>query len=291
MCGPSSTVAGGSITPTESADGRRCPPLVYGARLTLARRLAAVRLHRSAAVQDGPACRQCKRRMRWAGGLLRLGNAYLRIQRMPVRILPLGEWLQWERQVADVLGREARISPDGTGLETPFLTGETLAEILGGPWPPPDKLLALQLAARALRLLHLKSVRRSESESWVLSHGDATCHNVVVNLSAASADWIDFDLRHAWECPAIERQADDLRALAFSSAACLPAALHANCVNQTLAGYGEPRVAAQLKKWLGDRLCPAVFQLAQGPLARADFFRLCRLLAESKPALIPTAAS
>jgi tRNA A-37 threonylcarbamoyl transferase component Bud32 len=278
MFGPSSTIGDASITPTEYADVSPRSPFVYRARLALARTLAAVRLHRLDTVQDTPAHWQRKRRTELARILLRPGNAYLRAQGMAVRVLPRAEWLCWERQVAQALGREARISPDGAALETPFIPGNTLAEILRGSLPLEDKLSALRTAAGALKLLHSKAIHHADGEAWGLSHGDATCHNVVVNLSTSSAEWIDFDMRHEWLCPVIERHADDLRALVFSSAACLPSALHATSAEQTVGGYGEPQVVRQLQKSLEKPRGPTVFQLAQAPMSCTEYFRLCRWL-------------
>ncbi len=280
MCGPSWIAGDAFITPTKSADTWRSSPFVYQVRLALARRLAALRLHRRQAVSDGSVSWQCKRRRGWAGGLLWLGNAYLRMQGTPARVLPLADWLPWEQSVAQVLGREVRISAEGAGLETPFLAGDSLGEILKADLPWQDKLSALRIAADALRQLHSKLIHCSGGESWALSHGDATCHNVIVNLSPASAAWIDFDMRHEWRHPVVERHADDLRALLVSSAACLPPALHAECVQKALDGYGEPQVAAQLCKSLEPPRCPTVFQLAQGPVSYADYWRLCGLLLE-----------
>jgi hypothetical protein len=258
-------------------------PSLYRLRLALARRLAALRLHRYEGVPKTAAPWLCKRRMWWAAGLLWLGNAYLRTQGVAARVLPLADWLEWERNVAHVLGREARISADGAGLETPFFAGVTLGQILRADLPWHDKLSALRKAAGALRQLHSKLIHRSGGESWALSHGDATCHNVVVSLSTASAAWIDFDMRHDWRHPVVERHADDLRALLFSSAACLPPALHARCVQQMLGGYGEPQVAGQLCRSLEQSRCPTVFQLAQAPVSYADYRRLCRLLPAAEP--------
>ena len=282
MFGPSSIIGDASTTPTEYADVLPYPPLLYRARLALARTLAAVRLHRLEAVHDTQTRWQRKRRTRLAGALRRLGNAYLYAQGMAVRMLPLAEWLCWERRVAQVLEREARISPDETALETPFIPGNTLAEILGGNLTWEEKLAAARTAAGALRLLHCKEINCADGQAWELSHGDATCHNVIVDLPALSAEWIDFDMRHKLSCPAAERHADDLRALLFSSAACLPSALHATSVEQTLAGYGEPRVVCQLRKSLEEPRCPTVFQLAQGPMSREEYLCLCRWLHDDR---------
>jgi hypothetical protein len=192
-------------------------------------------------------------------------------------MLPRAEWLCWERQVAQALGREVRLSLDGTALETPFIPGKSLAEILGGSLPWEEKLAVLRTAAGELRWLHSQAIHRPDGEEWELSHGDATCHNVIVDLSTSAAEWIDFDMRHEWRCPVIERHADDLRALVFSSAACLPSGLHTTAVQQILAGYGEPGVICQLRTSVERTHCPTVFQLAQGPISCTDYFRLCRL--------------
>jgi hypothetical protein len=196
------------------------------------------------------------------------------------RVLSLGEWLRWEVEVARVLGRTVRISLDGGGLEFPFAIGDTLGAILLGDLPHDDKLSALRMAAGALRDLHKKSTCRSAAEPWPLSHGDATCHNVIVNLPTGSVDWIDFEMRHDWSVPADERHADDLRALLFSSAACLFSSVHKPCVEHVLAGYGEPRIVHALRQWLDHQPRPTVFHLAQGAVTYVNYLRLRQLLSE-----------
>lgn len=275
MFGPFSIVGDASITPTEYAEASFCQPAVYQTRLAIARTLAGVRLHR---LEPADAGWQRKRRRRWASGLVRAGNAYLRSQGVSVRILPLQEWLEWERQVAGALGRDSRISPDGSALDRPFIVGSSLSEILRGHLPWEDKLSALQAAAGALARLHSKWIHSLDGAAWELSHGDATCHNVIVNLSTASAEWIDFDMRHERSLPAVEQHADDLRALLFSSAACLPAGLQVMSAERTLAGYGDPAVVRQLRRSLERPHCPAVFHLAQGPVSYAEYWRLWRSL-------------
>jgi hypothetical protein len=195
-------------------------------------------------------------------------------------VLPLEDWLQWELEVARVLGHATRISLDGAGLEFPFAAGDTLGAILLGDLPLDDKLSALRMAAGALRQLHARSIDRSTTESWPLSHGDATCYNVIVNLPDNSAAWIDFDMRHEWSLATDERHADDLRALLFSTAACLPAAAHAQCVEHVLTGYGEPRIVLVLRHLFDHQPCPTVFHLAQGAVSYANYVRLRQMLSE-----------
>jgi hypothetical protein len=223
--------------------------------------------------------------VRWASVLLPLGNAYLRSQGVAAEMLSLRGWLQWEQDVARFLGRTARISVDGSGLEFPFTAGDSLSNVLRDDLPLQDKLSALQMAAGALRQLHARSVQQSDAEPWPLSHGDATCHNVIVNLSTAAVEWIDFDMRHWRSVPADERRADDLRALLFSAAACLSPADYAKCVEQVLTGYGGPRTVSALRQSLDRQRCPTVFQLAQAPMSYADYFQLRRLLLE--PDVLP----
>src|SRR5690349_16581331 len=80
---------------------------------------------------------------------------------------------------------------------------------------------ALCLASTALRELHGQSMDVAGSD-WQLSHGDATCHNVLIDNEHHVAHWIDFDIRHRLGLPKLERHADDLRALIFSSCSMVP---------------------------------------------------------------------
>jgi tRNA A-37 threonylcarbamoyl transferase component Bud32 len=248
--------------------------MVYRTRLLLARRLAAIRLHCWEQAADMPQGWRRKRRRRWSSLMLALGNAYLGLLGVPVWALPTEQWLEWELVVARSLGRGARISHDRAGLEVPFVAGESLGEILRGNRPVDHKLRALAASAHALRRLHSRSVQAANADQWYLSHGDATCDNVIVNRTASSVAWIDFDMRHGWRVPAEERHADDLRALMFSSAAFLPSALHAKCVERVVAAYGESPAVATLRRRIERPSCPSVFHLAQGPLSYVNYTRL-----------------
>lgn len=276
MPGPFYTVEAGFITPIASADAWHCSPIVYQARRLLARGLAAVRLHYWEDAADAPPGWRCKRRRPWARYVIQFGNAYLDYQGAAVRVMPLGEWLNWEVAVAQVLGRATRVAVDGAGLEVPYLSGRCLGTILRRIGPPVEKLSALKLAAHALRELHTKSICRSDASPWSLSHGDATCENVIVSMSSGSAEWIDFDMRHEWSVASDQRHADDLRSLVFSSAACLPTSLHGACVESLLSGYCEPRIVRKFGQMLEVQGCPNVFQLAQGAISYSGYCNLRR---------------
>lgn len=147
-------------------------------------------------------------------------------------------------------------------------------QILRSNLPVQEKLSAFAMAAGALRQLHSGSVQRANADHWCLSHGDATCDNVIVNRTTSSVAWIDFDMRHEWRVPAETRHADDLRALVFSSAACLPPDLYPKCAEQVVAVYDESQVLRTLRRRIERQASPNVFHLAQGPLSYADYAQL-----------------
>jgi hypothetical protein len=128
-------------------------------------------------------------------------------------------------------------------------------------------------------------------EAWQVSHGDATSSNVLVDLErseaggnpvdhAGEAIWFDFDMRHCWKLPARQRQADDLRALIYSSAvavACNDYQDFAATVAQALK-KAPPVALAFCQRIKSDWQQPTVFHLAQAPLPFAAQSELSRLL-------------
>ena len=280
MSGPFCTSRDASITPTACGDLPWSLRIAYCARLAVARRLAAVRLHHWSYVSDDPNgdCFR-KRRTTWAEILIPPGNWYLRAQGAFSEVLPLRKWVAWEIEVASRLGRKTRILDDQQGLEMPLIPGQSLDELLQANLPLTEKLHAVFLSAAALRKLHqiaMPAFNDNDKDStWPLSHGDATCRNVIVDAASGTAGWIDFDMRHRPGLSPLTRQADDLRALLWSSAARLDASAHRNCVAAAIDGYAAPEVTREVQRLMNGLLCPTVFQLAQASLAPAEFVGLC----------------
>lgn len=208
--------------------------------------------------------------------MIPLGNLFLRLERARFEVLSDSTWLSWESTIAERLGHDVRISPVRTGaaLDIRMVPGLTLAQILQGALPLDEKLRALSLAAQALRGLHSVTVPGMSGESWNVSHGDATCHNVIVDLPHNASTWIDFDTRHLIHFDASERFADDLRTLLFSSAACLPEVHDEQAVRHVFGSYDDTGIVRTMQRRLSAQRCPSTAELAQAPLNFADYSAL-----------------
>jgi hypothetical protein len=268
-----------SICPTTFAEPHtRRQRLTNGWRRILGRCLVLIPLHRWSRPTDLPVGWRRKARVRWCESLLPLGNLYLRLQGAPSEVLPARHWLQREAVIAATLGRDVQSRPDLRALDMRLLSGMCLREILLELSPLATKLESLRLAAAALRQLHGLSANDADRQSQVLSHGDATCNNVVVDRAEHSAAWVDFDTRHRAHLSTLERHADDLRALLLSSAACLPEQSDADCAESVFAGYGDEAVVKHLRRSLMGQTCPTVFHVAQTDLSFARFQKLRRII-------------
>jgi tRNA A-37 threonylcarbamoyl transferase component Bud32 len=252
--------------------------LAYTCRRFLGQCLVSIPLHRWSQPPELPAGWRRKVRVRWCETILPFGNLYLRLQGAPSEVLPARHWLKRESVVAAALGRDINTHPNLRALDMRLLRGECLREILLGSSSLEEKLESLRLAARALRQLHGVSIREREGDTQPLSHGDATCNNVIVDQETRVAAWIDFDTRHRADLSTPERHADDLRSFLLSSAGCLPEQADADCVARVFAGYGDEAISQQLRRSLLGQRRPIVFQIAQAPLSFARFQRLRQLV-------------
>lgn len=225
-------------------------------RLPFGRLLASLRLHRWNAVPDTQPEWWRKRRTRLGESLIGLGNRYLLWQGALSEVLPCAEWLAREVAVARQLDRRMRVAADGRGLEFPRFPGHSLGSLLRSSLPPEDKRHAIHLAARALRDLHQHT-----------AHGDATSHNVIVDLEGSCASWVDFDMRHRAGIDALTCHADDVRALLWSAATALDGAQFSLLVKIVQNAYREDSVLGEVLRLMERAPCPCVFQLAQAPLS------------------------
>jgi serine/threonine protein kinase len=153
--------------------------------------------------QDGEP-RVRKHRVFYAPLLVWLGNPLMKILNTGVRILPQRDWEERERRIYRSLrGASIRIDADGT-LVLPCLAGKTLAALLDDPeLEEPVRKRAIELAVLALTELHRQG----------FTHGDAMAENILVDLDARVAHWLDFETVHDSRRPIAWRRADDLRAL------------------------------------------------------------------------------
>ncbi|MCY2962393.1 MAG: hypothetical protein NT069_01870 [Planctomycetota bacterium] len=261
-----------STTPTVSAES---PGVWWRLRYVYRRRLGAllkaVRLHRWSCGDGSSDGWQRKSRRPLSEWLLPIGNLYLAVQRAPSRVLSARDWLRREQLVAEALSREVGIDPDRRALTMRWESGSSLRQILASGASIEEKLAASQLAAAALRRLHALPVVDLPFCDSQFSHGDATCDNVIVDLAAETAGWIDFDTQHRADLSHDDRRADDLCVLLFSTAGCLPEHHAAECVAAVAAGYDAPASICGLARTLHADRCPTVFQLAQAPLSARRF--------------------
>jgi serine/threonine protein kinase len=134
----------------------------------------------------------------WMSGLL------VRILDAGVRVLPQRDWEQRERRIYQRLhGTSIRVDADGM-LVLPLLAGHTLAILLEDP--------QLEESVRKKAVEHA-AIALADFHRLGYTHGDAMAENVLVDLEAGIARWVDFETIHEANRPLAWRRADDLRAL------------------------------------------------------------------------------
>lgn len=261
-----------------SADADQKSPMRYRVRLAIATKLAAVRLHQVEIRSDPSGQWLTKRRRIFSEALILLGNLYLRFQGASVEALSCRRWIARELQMAGLLGRSLKETSDSVGIEHPLIPGTDLEQILKSSCSLTKKLRGIYLASVALRQLHQLVIPGSDANSSIVSHGDATCRNVIVDLDAQTANWIDFDMQHRPHLPILNRNADDVRALLCSSAACLDLTCYEQCLAAVHDGYGHRQVFEVLSSHWKTSAIPSVFILAQAPLRYGEMLYLQRLV-------------
>ena len=233
--------------------------------------LGAMRLHHVEQVDRHGVEYIHKRRRLMAGLIIPPGNLYFRITGNPSEVLSRGRWLEWERSVDAATGRRwlASGETDRRGLWYRRAPGISLRQLLADDaLTLEQKFEAIGWSMVALRGLHACSADWGDGLQQSLSHGDATSANVIVDLDARTADWIDFETRHLPGIPELDRQADDLRALLDSAAVHLPAACYPRLAEVLVDAVRDEALLAHLAERIaeGGRASTAA-QLAQAPLA------------------------
>ena len=186
-----------------------------------------------------------KRRTQSSGLLIALGNFVFRFRQPLVRVLPTDEWIEWERIVG--LATRCRAHDDdclvGSGLVSEKIPGEPLTKLLQTlDADYVQKRAWVKTAACALQEFHRQTFLAANQTEIQLSHADATITNVLIDCSTGQATWFDFDLRHDLDAAASDRQADDLRALLFSTVACCEWGSIEDLVSAVREGYENSRV-------------------------------------------------
>src|SRR6056297_2973776 len=163
--------------------------VVYAVTRRLALWLSYIRLNSlQKTTVDGRVC-FVKTRRRITRFLIPPGNLLMRITGGRSEVLGESEWRDWERRVFEAYeaGPKALLHKgDGDSLDT-LLRSKSCE--------PDERLLAIRLALRALKALHQRQVAWDDGQVRSLSHGDATCMNVSVDLSQPPATWFDFETR------------------------------------------------------------------------------------------------
>ena len=246
----------------------------YEYRRQIGRALSFIRLHRLEYTTLHGVDVVRKRRKWLACWLIPLGYQFLKISGNPVVALSTKHWIDWERAIDRAIEQD-RVFPaandgssSGRDLVSRKVPGISLHDLLSNSqYSLSQKMDMIRWSLVALRTLHRCHADWGDGRHQSISHGDATSRNVIVDLDRAAACWIDFDIRHRPEISEWDRQADDLRALVFSSAVELPES-------------SFPELAIVIKSIVAretffERLCTrfethgadlTTFQLAQSPL-------------------------
>jgi serine/threonine protein kinase len=180
----------------------------FGIGFLLGRLLRASRYSRTSIIVEGGKPQVRKRRAPHAKLLILMSVPLVRLLNAGVRVLPTREWVERERTLYGTLyGAAVREEADGT-LLLPFLSGRTLASLMEDrALSEPARMCAIELAVAALAQLHSRGI----------THGDAMAENVMVDVEAGVARWVDFETVHEDQRSLTWRRADDLRALLTTS--------------------------------------------------------------------------
>ena len=135
----------------------------------------------------------------------------------------------------------------------PVLPGVPVSEYIAGyPVTNEQKLEVLKKVTLELKRLHENFRKSAVDLPGTFSHGDASIENVLVKETSGETYWVDFDTEHCDLEMKIERQADDLRALLYSSASISPKDIYEDAIKEILAVYNKPELIDELKKWISD---------------------------------------
>jgi hypothetical protein len=211
-----------------------------------------------------------KHRLFFAPLLLQIGGPLLAILDPGVRVLPERAWHERERRLSRILhGASIRVEIGGT-LVLPWLAGRTLATLLDDP--------QLGEAARK-RAIERAVVALAEFHALGFTHGDAGAANVIVDLEAGVARWIDFETIHAPSRPAAWCRADDVRALLVTCLARTAPEQRAGILLLILDVYPDRGVARLLALSFASIWRRALaFHLGQAGLSIEAFREIDRLL-------------
>jgi hypothetical protein len=211
-----------------------------------------------------------KHRLFYAPLLVWMGGPLARLLDTGVRVLPQRDWEERERRLSlSLRGSSIRIDAGGL-LVLPRLAGKTLATLLEDPELTESvRKRAIELAVIALAGLHTRG----------FTHGDAMAENVLVDLEAGVAHWLDFETVHEASRPMAWRRADDLRALLAGCLVRTVPAKRAETLRLILEVYRDEEVTRVLAAGFGSAFRrPLAFHLAQAGLSLQGFREIAGLL-------------
>ena len=238
--------------------------------LALGRLLRAGRYSKARIVYQDGELQVRKYRMFYAPLLVWIGGPLVRVLDTGVMVLPQRDWEERERLIyRSVHGSSIRIDADGT-LVLPRLAGERLASLLEDPaLDGPVRKKAIERAVVALAEFHAKG----------FTHGDAMAENVLVDLEAGVAHWIDFETVHDSSRPIAWRRADDVRALLATCLVRTVPEKRAETLQLILDAYADEGVTRVLAGSFTSVLRrPLTFHLGQAGLSFQSFHEVARLL-------------
>ena len=262
------------------------PALARRARFRLTalygRGLYALKLGRVRRVRRAGCTVYIKTRRGYSAALVGAGNAILKLWRGELLGLPEREWLAWEQKLAPLAWPQeiaSGVRVRGRSLRCPALGGEPLSTVLRSNRSLQERMEAVRLAAVELIQLQRLELEFPDGGWRLWSHGDAHAGNVIVDLERQGASWFDFETVHAGWCSPTWRHADDLRALAYSCAACCCPCEYSELARVIVAAASCPRLRAELGKHSRRLQSRAqAFHLAQAPLGWAEHQGFGRVL-------------
>ena len=201
---------------------------------------------------------------------------------LPFEIEGLDEdaWLAWEIQLWRKF-HDLEATRECDRLLMPALPGELLSAVLqSARIGDATKRRAFAATLQALQAAHGQEVLWPDGHRAAFSHGDAHARNVFYHSARDRAYWFDFEFIHAAKMTVAERHADDLRALAFSTAAYWSGE-HDVEIAERIAAAARGEVRAALRRDIEHhRVRPGLLHLSQTPLSRKQHARFASVLLE-----------
>ena len=238
--------------------------------LTLGRLLRSSRYSKVRIVQQGGELQVRKHRLFHAPLLVWLGVPLVKVLDAGMRVLPQRDWQERERMIYQSLhGTSARIDAGGI-LVLPHLPGKTLADWLEDPELEHSlRKTAIELAVISLARFHQLG----------FTHADAMAENVLIDVQAGVAHWVDFETIHDSHRSMAWRRADDLRALLATCLLRTAADQSAEILQLILDVYPDHEVTALLAQSFASVLRrPLTFHLGQAGLSFRDYRKIASLL-------------